>query len=137
MLDDKDLHIISLLRQDSRMPLTQIGRRTGLPVTTVFDRFQRLKGVVLRSTSLADFSMMGYPIRLWLLVGQDLLRDAAKWPCVNTIYRLSGERLLVECIFETNGKAHDFLETISEEVITLINVVEDIVKEKLFTEQYC
>lgn len=35
--------VVELLFEDGRMPLTEISRRTGMPVSTVFDYLKRIK----------------------------------------------------------------------------------------------
>ena len=41
-MNTKDMKMIAHLRQDARMPLTKMSRRTGIPVSTIFDRLKSL-----------------------------------------------------------------------------------------------
>ena len=39
-MKNKDLKIISYLRQNARMPLTKMSKKTQIPVSTIFDRLR-------------------------------------------------------------------------------------------------
>lgn len=60
----KDFQIISMLRQDSRIQLTKLSKKTGIPVSTLFEKLNAFKEKLnFRFTALVDFNRLGYPIR--------------------------------------------------------------------------
>lgn len=73
-LDDKDLKIIELLRENSDYTTRQIARRTLLPVTTVHNRIRKLKesGVIKRFTVELDPDKVGRGFRVYVLIKANL-----------------------------------------------------------------
>jgi DNA-binding Lrp family transcriptional regulator len=130
--DGIDMRIISILRSNARTTLIDISRSTKLPVSTVFDRMRRLRPLVLKYTSLVDFSQIGRPIKLFLVVEDSALQELLQSNFTNNIYRLNDKKLLAEVVFESNALAHDFLEELKGNTIT---VVEEIVKEKFLADR--
>lgn len=124
MLDPKDFQIISCLRKNSRMHLTDIARKTSLPVSTVADRVKRLNRFVLKYTSLTDFSLLDHPIRIWFV----LSAKPALSSCLNSVYRLRNG-FLVEGVFKNYNEAFDFSEKLGARLKKQFVVVEDIVRE--------
>ncbi|MFW9935974.1 MAG: Lrp/AsnC family transcriptional regulator, partial [Candidatus Thorarchaeota archaeon] len=69
-LDDKDLHILSLLQKDGRAKYTQIARtlskamNQNIPDTTILFRIRKLQqaGVIKRFTVSIDPEMLGYTV---------------------------------------------------------------------------
>ena len=84
-LDDKDLHILSLLQKDGRAKYTQIARtlskamNQNIPDTTILFRIRKLQqaGVIKRFTVSIDQEMLGYPICgvLFVEIGGHILQD--------------------------------------------------------------
>ncbi|MBR9691938.1 winged helix-turn-helix transcriptional regulator, partial [Candidatus Woesearchaeota archaeon] len=63
-MNKKDLKIIAYLRQNARMPLTKMSRKTQIPVSTIFDRLKMNENsLIVKHTSLLDFSKLGYNTR--------------------------------------------------------------------------
>lgn len=60
-LDDVDHRILELLREDGRMTMRAIGKRVGLPDTTVHSRVRRMKtlGVIKGFTVVTDVRSIG------------------------------------------------------------------------------
>ncbi|MFX1319519.1 MAG: Lrp/AsnC family transcriptional regulator [Promethearchaeota archaeon] len=84
-LDDKDLHILSLLQQDGRAKYTQIARtlskamNQSIPDTTILFRIRKLQqaGVIKRFTVSVDQEMLGYTVSgvMFIEIGGHILRD--------------------------------------------------------------
>jgi Lrp/AsnC family transcriptional regulator for asnA, asnC and gidA len=84
-LDDKDMHILSLLQKDGRAKYTQIARtlskamNQNIPDTTILFRIRKLQqaGVIKRFTVSIDQEMLGYTVYGILVVeiGGHILRD--------------------------------------------------------------
>lgn len=63
MLSEKELKVIANLRQNSRESLTKISRRTGMPVSSIFEKLKRYKGdFIVKHTSLLDFNKIGFNV---------------------------------------------------------------------------
>jgi DNA-binding Lrp family transcriptional regulator len=60
-MNDKDVLIVSHLRKDARMELTEMSRLTRLPVSTLYDRTKMHKdeGLVRKYASLLRFEKLG------------------------------------------------------------------------------
>jgi DNA-binding Lrp family transcriptional regulator len=63
-LDGTDLEIVSLLRQDARRTLSDIGKRVSLSAPAVKRRIDRLEalGVIVGYRAVVDFAKLGSPL---------------------------------------------------------------------------
>ena len=62
-LDDKDKKILKQLYVDARMSLTELSRKTGIPVDTVKYRIDKMENAkVLEYQTVIDPELIGYPI---------------------------------------------------------------------------
>ncbi len=61
-LDDKDLMIINMLKENSRIPYTDIARRLGISDVAVLKRIRKLEqlGVIKKYTIVVDPKKLGY-----------------------------------------------------------------------------
>lgn len=73
-LDDKDLKILELLKENSAYTTRQIAKKTLLPVTTVHNRVQKLRreGVIKHYTVEVDNNLLGKSVTAYILVSADL-----------------------------------------------------------------
>jgi Lrp/AsnC family leucine-responsive transcriptional regulator len=64
-MDDTDRLIIKLLREDARMPVSELSRRIALSGPSTSDRMRRLEaqGVISRYTVELDLEALGYPLQ--------------------------------------------------------------------------
>lgn len=115
-MHSKDLKILFQLRQDARMSLTKMSRKTGIPVSTIFDRIKS-NDYIVKHTTLIDFDKLGYFTRVNIFFKVDRLsRDIMtefliKHPSINTVFRLSNDYdFLVEGVFKKVPEINDFLE---------------------------
>ncbi|MEM4282209.1 MAG: Lrp/AsnC ligand binding domain-containing protein [Candidatus Woesearchaeota archaeon] len=114
----KDLVIIAHLRQNARMKLTAMSRKTALPVSTIYDRLQLHEGkTILKHSSLIDFSRLGFSARVNVLFKlgktdkQEFVAFLSKHQNVNSLYRINnGFDFLAECIFKNIRELEDFFE---------------------------
>ncbi len=125
------------------MNLTTISRKTGIPVSTIFDRLRSQEGkLIKRFTALLDFSAMGYPVRAKLfLKARPEVRDKIRaylliHDRVNNLWRVNnGYDLLVDCIFKDIREVEEFVEELETRFDVLdkqvFHVIEDIVNEKV------
>lgn len=69
-IDEKDLHLLKLLQEDSHASVQQLAKRTGMPATTVHNHIKRLEqlGVIKRFTVELDWNKVGKPLLAYILV---------------------------------------------------------------------
>jgi DNA-binding Lrp family transcriptional regulator len=68
-ISKKDMLLLGHLRENSRETLTRMSKKTGVPVSTLYDRLQYHNGrLITRFTSLLDFKVLGYMIRVHMLI---------------------------------------------------------------------
>lgn len=67
-LDKTDLQIISILIDNSRIPLQELADRIGYSRVTISERVKRLreKGVISKYQSVIDSEMLGYTVLAWV-----------------------------------------------------------------------
>ena len=71
-MNKKDLKIVSYLRQNARMSLTQMSKKTQIPISTIFDRLKMNEdGLIVKHTCLLDFAKLGYNFRANLTMKVD------------------------------------------------------------------
>lgn len=73
-IDEKDRKIIEILQDHADYPTRQIAKKTGLPITTVHNRIQKLKKekIVKKFTVDIDYHKIGKGFRAYVLVSVDL-----------------------------------------------------------------
>ena len=122
MISKKDFQIIAHLRQDARMPLTTMSRKTNIPVSTIFDRLKYTENnLIIKHTCLLDFNKLGYSVRANITFkadrdDKDALKDfLLKNGCVNSLYKINnGFDFLVECVFRQIKDMDSFLDEVEK-----------------------
>jgi DNA-binding Lrp family transcriptional regulator len=142
MYKKKDLPIIAQLRKNSRMSLTKIGRKTGIPISTVYDRMRIHEGKAIKKyTAVLDFNEFGFNTRVHLLLSlpKDKRIDAQKYFCkhhnINSVYKINNNfDFLVEGIFKHIKHLEDFIDVIEQRFlvdhIEVHHIIEDILREQ-------
>ncbi|HII30197.1 TPA: Lrp/AsnC family transcriptional regulator [Candidatus Woesearchaeota archaeon] len=118
MLCKKDLIIISYLRRNARQSLTSISKKTSIPISTIYDRLRIHYGnVILRHTSLIDFSKLGFTAKANIALRVDSEeREALKMLLmkshnINSIYKMNnGFDFLAEGLFKNIQEVDSFME---------------------------
>lgn len=140
-----DLLIISCLRQDARMKLTDMSRKTGIPVSTIFDRIRMLEGGVIRkNTALVRFERLGFSTKTIITLAvrkecrQQLQEFLGKSKNVNSLYKINnGWDFLVEVVFPGVKEVEDFIEEIEGKVALkdkkIFYVIDEIKKEEFLS----
>jgi len=127
---EKDKLIISFLREDARISLTKMSRKTRIPVTTLYDRLKKNK-YIKRHTTILDFEGMGFNARAKVLLkvgkkDRDVLRDfLCKCQFMNELLKVNnGYDFLVEFVFHQIKDLENYLEDLDGKF--------DITDEKVF-----
>lgn len=122
VLSEKELVLLSHLRQNARTNLTKISRQTGMPVSTIFDKLKKYeKDIITKHTALLDFSKLGYDIKVHIAVKvpkdyRDQLKEhLCREPQVNSVYRINnGYDFMIEAFFRNIREVHDFVEGLEQ-----------------------
>ncbi|MBI2547789.1 Lrp/AsnC family transcriptional regulator [Candidatus Woesearchaeota archaeon] len=100
-----DLAVIACLRENGRMPLTVMHKRTHIPISTLHDTIKRLeKRGMVRHVSLLNFPNINHPFIVHYLLSakENLKRYLLFNPSVNTISVINkGTHFYVECAFRS------------------------------------
>lgn len=115
-----ELRIVRRLRLNARESLTKMSRKTGIPVSTIYERLKRFeKGVIRKHTCLIDFHKLGYDLRVTILIKADPKKreDLEKFLLghhhVNMVFRINnGFDYLAEVVFKTMGDVQQFMDAL-------------------------
>ena len=139
MLKEDDMALLMIMRSNSRMQLTEMSKRTNMPVTTVFEKLKNVERFITKKTTLLDFAKLSYPIRVvYAIKVEDDKREKIKIiliekNSVNNIFRSSaGFSFVIEAIFKDLNEAHDFsefIESLKPIKKTEHQLIEEIKKE--------
>jgi len=96
--DDKDLKILNVLLEDSKLSYRQIAKKVGISVATVMNRVKRLEQekVIKKYTLLLDYEKLGFdiPIQIDIRVAKGKLfqveKKVASHPNVFAVYDKTG-----------------------------------------------
>lgn len=99
-IDEKDLHILDMLRANSRLSEQKIAKKTGIPMTTVHNRTKKMReaGIIEGYTVRLNHAKLGKPLTAYVLlkaVNQAdqgaLLEYIAKIPQVCEVAMVTGD----------------------------------------------
>ncbi len=140
----RDRAMLQALRSNARLSLTQMSRKTNIPISTLFDKLKvHQKRTILKHTTIIDFSAIGFDARVQFLIkgagSQRARLKAHLRSCeeVNTIFAITnGFDFLVEGIFPKVGDVHQFKNELhknfSQIECNTHFVVEDVKREGFF-----
>ena len=117
-----DLILMAYLRQNARINLTTLSRKTGVPISTIFQKMKsNFNDKILRHTAIIDFASFGYNLKAYLLLKvkkdqkEGLLQKLNYNFKVNNLYKINNSwDVMVECIFKDLNDLEEFLEEIEE-----------------------
>lgn len=142
----KDLQIIQHLRENARMPLTTMSKRTGIPVSTIFKRLkEQEKKYINKHTTLLDFSKLGYNTLAMIKLKVERTEKEAvgshlkAHPQVNTAYKINnGYDFLVQGVFKDIREVEEFIESLSRKyqikAEETFYIIDDIKREGFLCE---
>ncbi len=134
-MNKNDIKIIACLRQNGRMPLTKLAKRTGVPVSTLFDRIRATRAIE-RHAALLDFQALGFCTKAVVLVRttkerkEELHRFLQMHFNVNNLCKINnGYDFCFECIFRGMNEMEGFLEHLDERFELRSKHVHYVIKE--------
>lgn len=142
-MKEKDLQIVRHLRANSRETLTRLSRKTGVPISTLFDKLNQYKDqVILRNTCLIDYQRLGYDLRVQLLV--KISKDRERFEQyitehfhVNNVLKINnGYDYLIEAVFRNMKDFTDFVASFDRFAVKECKeyyILEDLKREAFLT----
>lgn len=102
MLDNMDIKILTILQEDSTLPVAEIGKKVGLSTTPCWRRIQKLEhdGVIERRVALLNPKTVGAGVTVFVAITTNQHTAAwlerfdavvAKFPEIVEAYRMSGQ----------------------------------------------
>lgn len=140
-MKQNDLKILSLLRKDGRQSLTELSKRTNIPVSTLHDKLKRQTPLFIKKhTCLLNFDALGYQLRMMIMLRSPDKERAALFihdqPNINSAMKLDGDYdYVLECIFRNVAELQDFL-TALQSAICLEKIKTSYVVEELARERF-
>ncbi|MEK6874792.1 MAG: Lrp/AsnC family transcriptional regulator [Nanoarchaeota archaeon] len=115
-MNKKDTMILCHLRNNARMQLTQMSKKTGIPVSTLYERLLKAR-FIKKYTIIADFGMLGFATKAYVLISvhknqKDALRQhLLHHPNINSLWRINnGFDFLFEGIYTNVGEVEHFFD---------------------------
>lgn len=120
--EEKEKELLVTLRQNSRLSLTEISRKTQIPVTTIYEKLKEAcDDIITRYTILLDFAKLGYTVRVQFFIKANKLRKEALFqhllthPNVNSAYVINnGYDFACEALFRDIAGAEQFAKKLEE-----------------------
>ena len=106
LIDEKDIKILEILKDNSSLSTYKISKKTLIPVTTVNNRIKKLKkeGVIRKFTIDVDRTKLGFNLSAYILINlslkelkeesmtvRDLVKAIKKNPNVESVDNLTGD----------------------------------------------
>ncbi len=121
-MEKKDLQILSMLRSNGRMTLTEMSRRSNIPVSTIYDRLNYFRGsIIKRHVSLIDFAKLGFVVKTHIMFCIDKTQkdDFSAYMVrnvnVNSLYRINnGFDFIAEVLCRDINGLEQFLDSLCE-----------------------
>lgn len=146
MIRKKELMLLACLRNNARETLTNISKKTNIPISTIFDKLKEYeKTFIKKHTSILDFKKLGYDIRINMLLKVDrskryaleefLMSEAS----VNNVFRINNiYDYLVDAIFKDIKEFQEFADKLEAYNITEITehfVVDELKRENFLSDK--
>ncbi|NQU98906.1 hypothetical protein HQ533_05560 [Candidatus Woesearchaeota archaeon] len=118
-MNEKEKKVLIELRKNSRKNFAKMARELQIPVTTVFEKHEKLQRIIIKHVSIADFSKAGFPIRTMLSIipvdQQNMIEWLEQKQEVNNLYKVKDNNILTELLFQTLKQKHEFIEQIKQQ----------------------
>ena len=136
----KELLILHQFRKNARENLTSAARKTGIPISTIYEHLRKYQGDVIRKhTAIVDFNKLGFSLKVLMAIKvaperkKELLEFLQHHHRVNSLYTIaSGFDIMVEGIFRDLYEYQCFCDSIESYPIQMRQeyfVLKDIKQE--------
>ncbi len=144
MIGNEELLILAHLRKNARKSLAMISRELGMPISTVFDRVNKLQEeIITKNTTFIDFAKLGHGLKINYVIrakknkAKQLINFLMSNHKVNSVFKLKNDNeFVIETIFRNMVEFDNFTETLDDykaKNINVINIVEELKKEEFLT----
>lgn len=145
-MDKKDLKIICYLRQNARETLTNMSKKTKIPVSTIYERLKSQNGgLITKHTSLIDFNKLGYSTKAHIMIKvgknsrDNLKKYLMNYNQINSLYKINnGFDFMIEGIFKHLRELEDFFEDLDEKFLIenkeVYYVIDDLKRETFLSD---
>jgi len=147
-LSKKEMEILAYLRSNGRHTVTQIGKKLGIPRTTVFDKIKKFRkfGLIDRFTAIVDFGQLGHSVCAYIMfkcepqkkleLGDALATSAH----TNNVAKLGNEFDYVSSmIFESMEDMHAYLDILASKYAVketkILYIAKDLKREGFLAKQ--
>lgn len=142
---DTELLLLTHLRNNGRMTLTEMSEKIGVPVSTLHDKF-KAQDLIVRQTCLLDYERLGYSTKAYLLIkvkkenrieaGHFLLPHHH----VNSLCKINnGYDFLLEGIFRNIRELEEFLDDLDKRYCIkakeIIYIIEELGNELFLSRE--
>jgi DNA-binding Lrp family transcriptional regulator len=104
MINDNDMKVVSMLRENARQSLIRISKKTGIPVSTIYDRMKNHeKSIIKKYVAILDFPKLGMNIRSHI---HAYIKNEAEFES------FINENLNINSAFKVSGKYNYMLDVI-------------------------
>jgi DNA-binding Lrp family transcriptional regulator len=145
-IKNKDLDILIELRKNARAQLTQISKKTSIPISTIYERLRtKANGLIKKYVSILDYEKLGFSARANICIKckidskEKLYQTLKNHQNVNSIYRINnGYDFMVEVIFKNIKSLEEFNEFLDEQnnikSKETFYIIEELVKENFLCD---
>jgi len=118
MVTAKEILLLKKMRNNSRKSLNSLSKELDIPTSTLFDTLKKLESeVIIRHTSLVDFSKLGYGIKVIFSINTNQKKDLREFLIVNeNVNSLSSliNGFQAECVFRDLKEMTEFKERLKK-----------------------
>ena len=149
-ITNKELKILAYLRSNGRHTVTQIGKKLGLPRTTVFDKIKKLKrlGLINHFTAIVDFTKLGRAVCACVMIKcepskkNELGEALATSAHTNNVIKLGNDfDFLAYMVFESMDDMHAYLDILSSKYgikeTKIFYIAKDLKREGFLAQADC
>jgi len=141
-----DFLMLAELRNNARQRLTRLSKKTGTPVSTLFQRMRSFNDKIIKGyTILLDEAKLGFSTKAYILLKckkdnkQEVIARLCKDWNVNSVLRINnGWDLMVNCVFPSMKELEEFTETLDKDFSIKAKevhyIIEEIKREAFFTD---
>lgn len=139
-MNEKDKVILAHLRSNSRIQLTKLSKKTGIPVSTLFEKINGFKKeVITKETIILDFNKLNLNTRAFFLIKTNkeklkVINFLKKREELNNLWKISNEYdFLADMLFRNIYELDTFKDKLESEYqienIEIIYAVQEIIRE--------
>ena len=145
-MNKKDVKIIMNLRQNARDSLSEISRKTKIPISTIFDRLKLGKEKYIKKfTCLVDFNQFGFGCQVHIVVRvkkdqrKSIKEFLLRQQNTNSVYKINnGYDFLIDCIFRNVKEVEEFIDVFETKFKVyeknIYYIIEEISKETFMND---